>query len=351
MAAIRESSSGRRSLLRLGGVDCGFVAAMGGAAYGEVVEQLLGAGNIVGKHIGAPRYEDIVLVCTEPPDTTLTDWIKVALAGQATPHDGEIVELDFDGKERSRLSFWNATIREVTFPALDVASRSPAQLGLRLAPERTSRGAGSGSGAKTAALRGKQKLWQSDSFRLTIDGLDCKKVTRIDPLVVRQSFTASATEQIRDPALLPGRLEIPDLVVTLSAAAAAGWFAWQEDLVVLGSGTEKNGVLEFLAPGSQTTIATLTLSGLGIYRLADDTFAATSQAIARVQATMYCERLAFNVDSPMDSPSTAGPPTALAAPPTAAAPPSRADVIAPLGDAPSPRLTARRELLGQLRPR
>ena len=75
--ASSSNSQGSRAygshgcLLRLGGLDCGFVAAMGGGAYGEVVEDPLGVGNVVGKHLGAAHYEDIVLTCTEPPGEAL----------------------------------------------------------------------------------------------------------------------------------------------------------------------------------------------------------------------------------------------------------------------------------------
>jgi hypothetical protein len=113
----------------------------------------------------------------------------------------------------------------------------------------------------------------------------------------------------------------------------------------MGRGGEKNGVLELLAPAGKKPLATLTLSGLGIYRLAENTFAAPGDAIARVEATMYCERVGFTIDSAMDSPSAAGSPAPVSSPQAGA--PSRADVITPLGD----RLTARRQLLGQLRTR
>jgi hypothetical protein len=144
----------------------------------------------------------------------------------------------------------------------------------------------------------------------------------------------------------------------------------------MGQGSEKSGTLEFLGPNGQT-LATLSFSGLGIYRLADDTFAAIGDALPRVQATMYCERLDLTLGSVMRSPRSNGAPvqfeTASGGPvypaqfatasvetaypaqfATASAgpnPPSRADVIVPLGEQAASRLGARREALDQLRAR
>ncbi len=51
----------------------------------------------------------------------------------------------------------------------------------------------------------------ASNFRLTIDGLDCKTVNAVDAITIKP---AAQREQ--------GRLEIPNLVVTLAESGATG---------------------------------------------------------------------------------------------------------------------------------
>ena len=80
-----------------------------------------------------------------------------------------------------------------------------------------------------------------------------------------------------------------------TAASAQSWRDWFEDFVVKGNSgqeKEKNGTLTFLSPNRKDTLATINLFNLGIFKLVDAT-PAGADAIHRITAELYCERMQF----------------------------------------------------------
>ena len=76
--------------------------------------------------------------------------------------------------------------------------------------------------------------------------------------------------------------------------AALPMYDWLEDFVVRGNNgqdREKVGVLEYLAPDMKSTLLSLNLFGLGIFRAAPDAVVAGSEQIRRTAVAMYCEAI------------------------------------------------------------
>lgn len=89
-------------------------------------------------------------------------------------------------------------------------------------------------------------------------------------------------------------IDFPGLRVSIAESGAATWRAWHEELVVKGSndeGGEKSGALVLLDPTMKGEIGRVALAGLGIYRLAREKAEANVDAVARVVAEVYCERM------------------------------------------------------------
>src|SRR5262249_47972200 len=131
--------------------------------------------------------------------------------------DGAIVQANFDQKEMNRLSFFHALVQEVTFPRLDKASKDRALLTVKLQPETTRITTSLGGGKQISAFNenNNKKDWLASNFRLTIDGIDCDSVTRIEPMTFKQELVEHAIGQMRDYQMEPANLELPQLVVTL----------------------------------------------------------------------------------------------------------------------------------------
>ena len=98
-----------------------------------------------------------------------------------------------------------------------------------------------------------------------------------------------------------GRLEYPNLVVTLAESEAGPFFDWAESFIIQGVNgqkDEKSGSIDFLTVDLKTVLATLTFSNLGIFRCAPEKAEAGVESIRRVKAEMYCESMTFSMPAP-----------------------------------------------------
>ena len=64
-------------------------------------------------------------------------------------------------------------------------------------------------------------------------------------------MTQDVVGQMRDPQKEPGKLEFPNLVISLAESSAGTFYAWFQDMVIKGNAGENNekaGTLELLDP-------------------------------------------------------------------------------------------------------
>jgi hypothetical protein len=120
------------------------------------------------------------------------------------------------------------------------------------------------------------------NFRLQIDGVDCTGVSRIETSRIARTRVGFA---------------IPDLSVTLDSVGSQTWYAWYEEFLKVGRsdpGLKKAGLLTLLAPDIQSGLASVKLSGLGIYGLVRQT-SASQTTIPQVVAELDCQELHLSV--------------------------------------------------------
>jgi hypothetical protein len=281
-----------RFALDLGGKVVGFLRSVeGGAISAEVIAEPQGK-----KHIGPPRYEDILLGLDLSLDKSVYQWLADTFAGKATRHDGAIIAVSSQQKVVSERHFFGALVTGVVLPAADAASKDPGVLAVRLQPELVRSTKGSGGAPKASAA--KQKAWLPANFKLEIDGLDCKQVSKIGALELRVQVGRDRIGEERIPTREPTSIETPRLRVTLPQSASQTWTSWFEDFVVKGNNgdeQEKDGKLSFLAPDLKSTLAEVRFFNLGIFRLEPEPQAVDRESIARVTAELYCERIELQV--------------------------------------------------------
>jgi phage tail-like protein len=296
MAGTRSFTAGN-FVFNLQGVNCGFVKSVdGGGVSADVIEEPDRPGIFTTKHIGQPKYEDIQLTIGFGTAQTLYDWIAASWKQNYTRKDGSIVVTDATLQAKSEREFFHALITEVTIPALDGSSKDAAYLTVKFSPEYTREGKANGkvTPGKTPA----QKLFVASSFRLELDGIDCSKVGKIDSFTVKQSFIADDIGDARDIQKKPGRLEFPNLRVTIAEAGAATWTAWFEDFVIKGNNDdahEKSGAIVFLAPNRKDELGRVILHNVGIFALRHE---AATEKISHVVAELYCEQMELQVGKP-----------------------------------------------------
>jgi hypothetical protein len=276
MGLIPTSAS--RFHLELDGKPCGFLDSVdGGGTTAEVVTEAPGAEHYLKKHLGNAGSEPIALTFGLGLEPGLYAWLAEAWNGNRTPRDGRVVFADATLKATQEIRFRGAVITSVTFPKLDGASKDAGRLTVVLEPEETRTQKASEALKGATSVRTKQ--WITSQFRVDVDGLDAKRVASVD------AFTVVTTGE---------PIDFPDLRVTISETGAESWRAWHDEFVVKGhndESAEKSGALVLLDATLKQEIGRVTLGGLGIYRLAREKSDASADAVARIVAELYCERM------------------------------------------------------------
>jgi phage tail-like protein len=286
-----------RFALELDGTMCGFLKSVeGGAITADVIVEEPGTATFPKKHIGTPRYEELVLGVDLSLDKLFYQWLADTMAGKSVRRDGSIVAVDSRLKAVSERQFLRALITEVTVPKADAASKEAGFLTVKLLPEVLR--ARAGSGATTRVSAPKAKSWLPANFKLEIDGLDCTKVAKIEPLTFKVKVSEDQVGEERIVTKEPTSMETPNLSITLPESASQTWTAWFDDFVVKGlSGdeNEKSGKLSFFTPDRKSTLAEVRFFNLGIFRLEPEAKAVDAETIARIRAELYCERMELQV--------------------------------------------------------
>jgi hypothetical protein len=268
--------------LELGGQYIAVKSIEGGATVGIVVTSPAvppAASPFREKHLSGIRYEPIAIEAQFGSAPPLFEWIRAAWQGTRAQKNGSAIPVDASGRPLSRREFVNAVIAETTVPTLDSASTNPAYVTVRLAPELT-RDVTPPTTLPAAPRPPAPSL--SSNFRLSIGGLDSTRVFKIDSFTVRQQTNL---------------VEFPNLRVELGGASAESWRTWFRSFVIDGnssSANEKTGSLSLLSPNMATVLATISLHNLGIFRL-ENAPANTSEAVMRVVADLYCERMELTI--------------------------------------------------------
>ena len=300
MAADMRSYVAGNFFLNLDGQNCGFVKSVaGGGATADVINEKMGADHVVRKHLGGVKYEELVIDFGFSMKAPVYDWIAKSWEMNYQRKNGSIVGCDYKLEAKTEREFFNGLITETAFPALDASSKQAAYITLKVAPEYTKAKKASGK-AEAPGAKGQQKLLLPSNFRLEIAGLDASRVSKIDAFSVKQSVTEDFAGELRDYQKEPGKLEFPNLKITLSQASSQPWFDWFEDFVIKGNCSEdkeKTGTIFFLSPNRKETLASIELQNLGIFRLSEDAAEAQSEQIKRVTAELYCERMKFHPPS------------------------------------------------------
>ena len=290
----RAFSTGKFAL-EIDGKFVGFVDSVeGGLPFGDVVKEA-GDDFFVKKHLGNAGYRDIRLEFGADMDRSFYEWIASSLRGNHMRKDGAIHVADYDNKIISEMKFFHALITEFGMPALDAASKDPAKLTIVLSPEQTTLDR-KASGKLSLKGTGPQKPWLSSSFRLSIDGVDTKRVSKVDALTVKFPRSTDCIH-CKELAAGPTQVDFPNLVVTMSEPAESV-HDWFEQFVIEGNNDdsqEKGGTLEYLTPDLKTVLFTLKFRNLGIFELMPVVQDAGGNQLPKLLAAMYCETMEFLV--------------------------------------------------------
>jgi len=280
--ADQRSYAGGHVSLEINGERPLVTSVEGGSAVANV------AVNGTDKSISGVAYEDIV---ASMPATSLPAAVKDALDGKASGVNGAIDYADFDYKGQRRVSFQNAIISAVRFPALDGASKDAANVEIVLSPEvtREEKPAGDMKGSVSS----KQKRAMVNAFRVTIpDVPETNKIATVSAIEIRAKAAQGATGAERFPSKQPPQYEIPNIKLTVAANSVKSFQDWlDKTLKDGGSKQEKTMRVELLDANMKDPLMTLELSGVGIVAVRMKKAEPGSEAIQRAEVELYAEQL------------------------------------------------------------
>ncbi len=284
--------------LEMDGANLGSIKSFeGGFARGEVISLAAQPGTMAKKQIGPYRYEPIGMECDLPLAKPIYDWVSANLSGKFQRKNGAVITASYDFKEKSRLQFNQALISEIGFPALDASSKEPAYLALKLVPDMAAPLAGSDARINVDLGDRKNQIGLASNFRLSIAGLDCNRVNRVEPFTVKSVLRQDKTGNFRDTATHATGLEIPNLSFSLPEAEAGGFYAWFQDMVIKGNSgdnNERQGTLEFMSRDMKTPLLTVRFANLGIFGFTPDkSDSRADNPIKRIRIDLYCEQISL----------------------------------------------------------
>jgi hypothetical protein len=293
------------AFLQLDGTDAGPVRSVeGGEPFATVVQSPVGPDGVVGKRVGSVRYAPIVLRASVTGSyRAMFDWIGEVLAGKQTPKSGQVLFADYQARTGSALEWANGLITEVVFPTADASSAEEGVISVTIEPDAARLVSASGP-VPSLGIGGKGGLgtarFSAANFAFEISGLepDCKRVQRVESIVVRQPVVTAPAGVSLVPARTSGLLEVGDVSFVLPEADASAFDDWHKDFVVDGNNAaadERSGSLSFRSSDLRTELLRIDLKQVGITRVSRERADSGAAAFAKVRADLYCEVMALSV--------------------------------------------------------
>ena len=276
-------------IFELEGIRCGLLNSYTGGGVSATVAEVP-HDYFSKKHIAGVNYEPCVMQVGFSLDASYYEWISVSWTGNTTRRDGSIIIADQQFQAKSRRDFHGALITETTIPAMDASSRDAGHLTVKISPEYISY---KKEGGQISLETSQKRQWVVSNFKLEIQDLDCKRVSKIGQISVTSRALTEAVGVSREPSIASRRVEFSNLKITLPATDAKSWQEWLEDFVIKGNcgdERERSGKLTLLAANLRDEMAHLDFFNLGIISLGPE-----SGASGNLVAELYCERMEFEV--------------------------------------------------------
>ncbi|HRE80790.1 MAG TPA: hypothetical protein PLN52_07065 [Opitutaceae bacterium] len=219
------------------------------------------------KQIGKVVYDPVVLEVSGVLQAPLAGVVADFCAGAPAP-----VALLLHATNSPTLEASNAVLTKVEFPALDGASKESTRIILTFEVSSTRALAGP---AVAIPLGAKGKAALASNFRLTVEGLPSNRIATVSSLVISRES---------------GKLEVSNLLISISSADAEAWTQWRDRFLLQGKNSdaqEKSATLSLLDPAMKNPLVTLSLSQVGLVRLSRSV--GDGERVSRIEAELYVE--------------------------------------------------------------
>jgi hypothetical protein len=233
----------------------------GGGISADVIIEPASPSHVVKKHLGQPKYENLSFSVAPAMPKPLLDWIASSWLMQATRKN---ITVAAPGRN---LQLTQNLLVAVTVPVLDRATREQPKLRVVVAPEIVRE-----NPPAAAFAEPKEPALNFSAFRVRIAGIpdvNCDAITRIEAFTVKQTTVTDDVGDAREATKEPGKLEFPNLVITVPTTSAAPFKQWHDDFVVKGNNDdpkERSGSIELLGLEGKPVL-TIRFTNAGIFGL------------------------------------------------------------------------------------
>ena len=259
------------------------------------------------RQLGKPKFEDIKLQIGMAMSIGFYKWIEDFMVGKPVRKSGAVLAADFYYKERARRNFFEAMIKELTFPKLDANDKNPVYMGVTLAVEDIEFKKGSGEVLpKPGKGFDNQKVWTACNFEFFLAGLgeSCKRVTKIDSFTVKQNMAEYHAGTMKNAIKTPTAIEYPNIVFYIPEADAQPFFEAMQQKVGFGgperksngqvrNPTERTGSIN-LTDSERNTLIEVQFDGADIVSVTPDKSDASSEEVKQVRIELYTESMKLN---------------------------------------------------------
>jgi hypothetical protein len=284
-----------RSLLELEGQIVGAPHSAEGGGASAVVSGFLDSDFVLRKDVVGIEYQALALEVGPSMSSTFYDWVRAFFERNFQRKNGAVIAADYNYREQSIREFRDALITEVSFPALDAASKDPAFLGVEIQPEFAQFALGQGEKIPPPPAS-KTKNWLRSRFLVELGGLEeaCKRVSKVDAFTVKMKAQDSTdVPRIVAP---DAYLEVGNVVLTLPLADVQPFLDWFEELVIRGNPEkEKSGALIYLSPNGKDELLRVDLSQVGIVSVGESKADSGADSLKHFRVELYVEEMKLQI--------------------------------------------------------
>jgi hypothetical protein len=269
----------------------------GMAMEADIVSNDLAPDNMQAKHVANIKWTPGKISVGAGMGQGMYNWIKQSFDKAYVPKNGTVTVADFDFNAQSQLTFQNALITSVGFPALKGEAKDAIYLDVEFQPEivRWTKG----DGKKVTGKYGvKQKAWLGANWRFEMGGLPCQRVASVDAFTWKCECSPDQVGITREPTYHPAKVTTPDIKISVSMAdydawanAAKSWFVDGNHLAA----NEMQGSITLLGPDMKKEIGRIDLKNCGLKKFSKQAFESNKTGIARFDVEFYIEGIAFTL--------------------------------------------------------
>lgn len=263
----------------------------------DIVSNDLGPDNFQAKHVANIKWTPGKISVGAGMGQGMYTWIKQSFEKAYVPKNGTVTVANFDFKAESQMTFNNALITSVGFPALKGESKDAIYLEVEFQPEivRWTKGDGKVVGGKYGT---KQKAWLASNFRFEMGSLPCQRVASIDAFTWKCECSPDQVGITREPTYHPAKVTTPDIKCSISMADYEAWAAAAKKWFVDGNhlaGDEMQGSITLLGPDMKKEIGRIDLINCGLKKFSKQAFESNKTGIARFDVEFYVEGIKFTM--------------------------------------------------------